>query len=96
MDELDGLVIENLVDSLRSVYGEKADCYHCHSTAGCYGSACMEHLCHVAADAIEKQTATAEQWKQAWKTANTLYEQMKDENVRLKKELDRQMSICGR
>ncbi|MBR2643779.1 MAG: hypothetical protein IKD54_00635 [Clostridia bacterium] len=56
----------------------------------------MEHLCHVAADAIEKQTAIAEKWKQAWKTANTLYEQMKDENVRLKKELDRQMSICGR
>ena len=49
-----------------------------------------------AADAIERLQAEVEQWKQAWKTANTLYEQMKDENVRLKKELDRQMSICGR
>ena len=49
-----------------------------------------------AADAIERLTAEVEQWKQAWQTANTLYEQMKDENVRLKKELDRQMSICGK
>lgn len=42
-----------LIDSLKNVYGEKADCYHCHSTAGCYGTACMEYLCHAAADALE-------------------------------------------
>jgi len=42
-----------LIDSLRNVYGEKADCYHCHSTMGCYGTACMEYLCHAAADALE-------------------------------------------
>ena len=42
-----------LIDSLRNVYGEKADCYHCHSTVGCYGTACMEYLCHAAADALE-------------------------------------------
>lgn len=43
-----------LIDSLRNVYGEKADCYHCHSNMGCYGSACMEYLCHAAADALEE------------------------------------------
>lgn len=42
-----------LIDSLRNVYGEKADCYHCHSNMGCYGTACMEYLCHDAADALE-------------------------------------------
>jgi hypothetical protein len=44
-----------LIDSLRNVCGEKADCYHCHSKAGCYGTACMEYLCHDAADLIEAQ-----------------------------------------
>ena len=44
---------EELIDSLRNVYGEKADCYHCHSKMGCYGTACMEYLCHAAADALE-------------------------------------------
>ena len=57
---------------------------------------CRSDLMRDAAEAIGKLITEVETWKQAWKTANTLYEQMKDENVRLKKELDRQMSICGR
>lgn len=46
-----------LIDSLRNVYGEKADCDHCHSNAGCYGTACMEYLCNQAADALESAEA---------------------------------------
>lgn len=46
-----------LIDSLRNVYGEKADCYHCHSNVGCYGTACMEYLCNQAADALEAAEA---------------------------------------
>lgn len=57
---------------------------------------CHQVLLWKAAVALEKQAEETEKWKSAWATANKLYDEMKDENARLKKELDRQMSICGR